>query len=193
MKRTLLTLALSAAMVAVFQSRSESQTAAKDYQIDGVHSSVMFKVSHLGVSNTWGRFNAISGSLKFGGEGNAINVTIKADSVDTNNAKRDGHLKSPDFFSAKEFPEITFKSTGWKKTGDTSYDVTGNLTLHGTTKSVTIPVTKIGEGKDPWGGYRVGFDGALKIKRSEYGMGKMIGPAGDDVTLHISIEGMRKL
>jgi polyisoprenoid-binding protein YceI len=194
MKKTILPIGLAIALVALFQSRSDSETNLQDYTIDGVHSAVIFKVGHLGVSYTWGRFDSIEGTLKFrdSGEGAAISVTVNADSINTGDAKRDGHLKSPDFFSTKEFPTITFKSTSWKKAGDGAYEVTGDLTLHGVTKSVTIPVTKVGEGKDPWGGFRVGFDGALKIKRTDYGMNKMIGAAGDEVTLHIGIEGMRK-
>jgi len=194
MKNTLLTLAIAIGMVALFQARSHSDTEAKDYEIDGVHSAVIFTVSHLGISNTWGRFDSIAGTLKFGdGAGaNAIDVTVKAGSISTGDAKRDGHLKSPDFFSAKEFPTISFKSKSWNKTGDKSYDVAGDLTLHGVTKSVTIPIKKIGEGKGPMGMYRVGFEGVLKIKRTDYGMTKYVGAAGDEVTLHIGIEGMRK-
>jgi len=194
MKRTLYPLGLALALVALFQSRSDSETNLQDYKIDGVHSAVIFKVGHLGISNTWGRFDSIEGTLKFrdSGEGAAIDITVNADSINTGDAKRDGHLKGPDFFSTKEFPTITFKSKSWKKTGGATYDVTGDLTLHGVTKSVTIPVSKVGEGKDPWGGYRIGFDGVLKFKRTDFGMNKMVGPAGDEVTLHIGIEGMRK-
>ena len=194
MKRTALTLGLAIVLVGLFQTRSDSETNLTEYKIDGSHSAVIFKVAHLGVSHTWGRFDSIEGSLKFrdSGEGASINVTVKADSINTGNAKRDGHLRSPDFFSTKEFPTITFASKSWKKTGDGTFAVTGDLTLHGVTKSVTIAVTKVGEGKDPWGGFRVGFDGVLKIKRTEFGMTKMVGAAGDEVTLHIAIEGMRK-
>jgi polyisoprenoid-binding protein YceI len=151
-------------------------------------------VGHLGISYTWGRFDSIEGTLKFrdNGEGAVIDVTVKADSVNTGTAKRDDHLRSPTFFSAKEFPTITFKSKSWTKTGDATYDVVGDLTLHGVTKSVTIPVTKVGEGKDPWGGFRVGFDGMIKVKRTDFGMNQMVGAAGDEVTLYLGIEGMRK-
>ena len=194
MKNSIFPIGLAIALVVLFQSRSNSETELQEYKIDGIHSAVIFKVAHLGVSYTWGRFDSIEGSLKFrdSGEGASINVTVKADSINTGDAKRDGHLKSPDFFSTKEFPTITFVSKSWKKTGDGAYEVSGDLTLHGVTKLVTIPVTKVGEGKDPWGGYRVGFEGVLKIKRTDYGMNKMVGPAGDEVTLHLGIEGMRK-
>ena len=118
-------------------------------------------------------------------------MTVQAASINTGNAKRDKHLRGPDFFSVKEFPTITFKSKEWKSTGGMNYDVTGDLTLHGVTKPVTIAVTKIGEGKGPMGKPRVGFDGLLKIKRTDYGMKKLVGPAGDEVTLHFGIEAMR--
>ena len=194
MKNTLLTLAIAVGMVALFQARSHSDTEAHDYEIDGVHSAILFKVSHMGISNTWGRFDSIGGSLKFGdgASANAIDITVKAGSINTGNADRDAHLKSPAFFSAKEFTTITFKSKSWNKTGDKSYDVTGDLSLHGVTKSVTLAVTKVGEGKGPRGMLRVGFDAVLKLKRTDYGMKQFVGAAGDEVTLHIAIEGMRK-
>ena len=193
MKNTILTIAIAVGMVGLFQARSQSDTEAKAYQIDGVHSTVLFKVSHMGISNTWGRFDSIAGDLKFGdgASGNAINVTVKADSINTGNAGRDKHLRGPDFFSAKEFPTIAFKSKSWKNTGGMNYDVSGDLTLHGVTKAVTIAVTKVGEGKGPRGKDRVGFDGLLKLKRTDFGMTKLVGPAGDEVTLHLAIEGMR--
>ncbi|MHC4408618.1 MAG: YceI family protein [Planctomycetota bacterium] len=194
MKKLILTLPLLVATVVVLAPRSESQAQATDYRIDPSHSSVIFKISHMGVSYTYGRFNKIDGALKFadGGDGSSIEVTVQTASVDTNDAKRDAHLKNADFFSAKEFPQITFKSKSWTKSGD-GYDVTGDLTLHGVTKSVTLKVTKTGgEKKDPWGFIRIGFEGALSIKRGEFGMKKMLNMVGDDVSLMISIEAMRK-
>ena len=193
-KHLLLTLPLLLATVVVLAPRSESQGKTTDYQIDPGHSFVVFKIKHLDVAWTWGRFNKIAGSLKVadGVAGSSVDVTVETASVDTNDAKRDAHLKNADFFSAKEFPQITFKSKSWTKSGD-GYDVTGDLTLHGVTKSVTVKVTKTGgEVKDPWGFLRVGFEGSLQIKRSDFGMKKMLNMVGDDVWLMISIEGMRK-
>ena len=167
---------------------------ATTYHIDAVHSNVGFSVRHI-VSRTSGAFTSFEGTVDYDPahpEESAVTAAVDVGSIDTNNKRRDGHLKSPDFFSTKEFPTISFVSKSWKKTGDASYEISGDLTLHGVTKSVTIPVTKVGEGKDPWGGFRIGFDGALKIKRTDYGMSKMVGAAGDEITLHIGIEGMRK-
>ncbi len=175
----------------LMQSVSSSQGKAAHYEIDGVHSAAVFRIKHLGISYTYGRFDEVSGTVDFGGS-NAVSITIKTDSVSTGNAKRDGHLKSPDFFSAKEFPTITFKSTNWKKTGDNAYEVTGSLSLHGKTKTITAKVEKIGEGDRGRMGYRVGFETTIDIKRSDFGMKKLMGPAGDAVRLIISIEAIRK-
>ncbi|MEM8884485.1 MAG: YceI family protein [Planctomycetota bacterium] len=182
------------AAAVVLAPRSESQGKTTSYKIDAGHSAVVFKIMHFGAAYTWGRFNDMAGALSFaeGGEGSAVEVTVKTASVDTNDKKRDDHLRSPDFFSAKEFPEIKFKSTKWTKSSS-GWDVAGDLTLHGVTKPVTVKVVKTGgEVDDPWGNVRIGFEGELRIKRSDFGMKKMIGPVGDDVWLGISIEAMRK-
>ncbi len=181
------------AALALMQSRSESQGEAAGFKVDSVHSSAIFRIKHLGIGNIYGRFNEISGTLDYasGGEGSAVDLTIRAASLDTNNQKRDNHLRSADFFSVKEFPTITFKSTKWKKTGDNAYEVTGNLSLHGNTKTITVKVEKTGEGDRGRQGYRVGFETTFDIKRSDFGMKKLLKPAGDDVRLIISVEAIR--
>ncbi len=188
-----LSLLVAAGIGALFlmQSVSSSQGKAAHFEIDGAHSAVVFRIKHLGISYTYGRFDEVSGTVDFGGS-NAVSITIKTGSVSTGNAKRDGHLKSPDFFSAKEFPTITFKSTSWKSVEGDSYDVTGDLTLHGVTKSVTAKVEKTGEGDRGKMGYRIGFHTELDIKRSDFGMTKLAQAVGDDVHLAISVEGIRK-
>jgi polyisoprenoid-binding protein YceI len=120
-----------------------------------------------------------------------FDVTVKVDKLDTANAKRDQHLKSSDFFNAKQFPDIEFKSTGVKSTGDKTFDVTGDLTLHGVTKSITVPMTFVGAATTPMGA-RAGFDATFTIKRSDYGMNFMPGMVGDDVTLMINLEGVKQ-
>lgn len=165
--------------------------AADNYTIDGSHSQVVFKVGHLGVSNNYGRFNDLAGSYTLDGANSKIEITIKAESVDTANAKRDEHIKSPDFFNAKQFPTITFKSTSVKPGSGNDMAVTGDLTFLGVTKPVSFTATKIGEGDDPWGGHRSGFEATIKIKRGDFGSTKMVGPVGDEVTLLINIEGTR--
>jgi polyisoprenoid-binding protein YceI len=194
MKNLTLSLTLLTALAIYLAPASQSTMEATAYKIDPVHSSVHFCIAHLGVSHTWGRFNKVSGKLSFapGGEGSSIEVSADAGSVDTNDKMRDTHLKGPDFFSAGEFGTISFKSKSWKKSGDDTFDVTGDLTMHGQTNSVTVKVKKIGEGdKGPKFGYRIGFAGELTIKRSEYGMNKMLKFVGDDVKLHIAIEAMK--
>ena len=168
--------------------------AADNYNVDKVHSSVLFRIQHLGVSYVWGRFNDISGTFTIdeaAPDKSVVDITVKTESVDTDDAKRDKHLRSPDFFIAKTFPVMTFKSTSVKSDGKDHLAVTGELTLHGVTKTVTIPVTRIGTGKDPWGGTRTGFEGELTIKRSDYGVSYMPGGLGEDVRLVLGIEGVR--
>jgi polyisoprenoid-binding protein YceI len=172
---------------------------ADEFAIDNSHTSVIFGVSHMGYSITYGRFNNVSGAFTLdakGPEASTFQVALDVASIDTNDAKRDEHLKGPDFFNAGEFPVITFKSTkvAPKKT-DTgiTLEVTGDLTLHGVTKPVTLELQKLGEGPGPGGNdFRTGFSGTAKLKRSDFGMTNMVGPVGDEVAITISIEGIRK-
>ena len=177
--------------------RAPSAKVASDFKIDGVHSSVIFKINHLGTSNFYGRINMAEGEFTFdpaSPDSASINVTLKTDNIDSGNAQRDGHLKSPDFFDAKQFPTITFKSTGVKKVGD-GYQLTGDLTLHGQTKPITAKFVHIGE-KDAGAkfGYRSGFEATFTIKRSDFGMKFMAenGMLGDEVAVTASLEGVRK-
>lgn len=172
---------------------------AADYAIDteGAHASVNFKIQHLGYSWLTGRFNDFSGSFSYDPEDVAaskINVTIDTSSVDSNHAERDKHLRSNDFLSVSEFPEATFVSTGINNIGDDGeeFDVVGNLTLHGVTKEITIDVEKVGEGKDPWGGYRVGFAGDTEIRLKDFGIDFDLGPASQVVELELHVEGVRQ-
>jgi polyisoprenoid-binding protein YceI len=172
---------------------------ADDFAIDNSHTSVIFGVSHLGYSITYGRFNNVSGKFTLdakGPEASTFQVAIDVASIDTNDAKRDEHLKGPDFFNAGEFPVITFKSTkvAPKKTETgITLEVTGDLTMHGVAKPVTLELQKLGEGPGPGGnGFHTGFSGQAKLKRSDFGMTNMVGPIGDEVAITISIEGARK-
>ncbi|HVR76713.1 MAG TPA: YceI family protein [Planctomycetota bacterium] len=165
--------------------------AAETHQIDTVHSAVLFKVKHLEVGYSYGRFNDISGTIVLDDADPAkstAEITIKAESIDTANAKRDTHLKSPDFFNVKQFPLITFKSKKVKKGADGKLEAEGALTLHGVTKDVTLLVERVGSAKDPRGGAKTGFHTVLKLKRSDFGMKFMVGPLGDEVEVTISLE-----
>jgi polyisoprenoid-binding protein YceI len=166
---------------------------ADTYQVDTTHSSMVFRVKHLGLANFYGRFNAISGSFTLDDDAakNTFQIQIQTDSVDTANAKRDQHLKSLDFFNSKQFPTITFKSTQVKKSGDASFDVTGDLTLHGVTKPVTAKVTKTGSGVNQAKKPAVGAEAELNIKRSDFGMSFMLEGLGDDIFIIVSLEAFR--
>lgn len=169
--------------------------AADTYDIDASHSAAIFKVKHVGVAYTYGRFNDLKGTVVFDAANPAaskVEVIIQAASVDTYNQKRDAHLANPDFFDAKQFPVLKFTSTAFKKVSDTTFEVAGDFTLHGVTKPITVTATKTGEGKDPWGGYRIGFETTFTIKRSDYGMTKMMEAASDEVVITFATEGIRK-
>jgi polyisoprenoid-binding protein YceI len=156
--------------------------------VDGTHSSLVFKVLHIGTANFYGRFNKIAGDVALDDKGGSVNIEVDADSVDTANAKRDGHLKSQDFFSVKEFPKITFKSKSATKKGD-GWEVAGDFALHGVTKPLTVTVKATGSGADPMG-QKLGYETTFSFKRSDHGMtyGVDKGALGDEVTVILSVE-----
>ena len=169
--------------------------AVDSYKIDPITSSAIFRVRHFNVAYFYGRFNAIEGALQWDQANPAasnITVTIQAASIDSNNEKRTAHLINPDFFDAKQFPVLQFVSTSFKSVGATTYEVAGNYTMHGVTKPITIMVEKTGEAKDPKGVMRIGFETTFKIKRSDYGMDKMLENIGDEVTVTFSTEGIKQ-
>lgn len=170
--------------------------AADTYQVDPAHSFVMFRVKHMGIGYAYGRFDDLSGAFMFDSSnpsGLTFDLQVKADSVDSGNAKRDQHLKGPDFFNVKEYPTISFKSTSVRRAGEKSFDVSGDLTLHGVTRPVTVRLDWVGSGKDPWGGYRTGFDGSFIIRRSDFGMKfGLDGGLSDEVQITVAFEGVKK-
>jgi polyisoprenoid-binding protein YceI len=168
--------------------------AAEAYTVDSGHSSVVFRIKHANAAYFYGTFNKVSGSFTVDDadpSGSSISVTIQADSVDSNSADRDGHIKSPDFLSAKEFPVIIFESTEVAKAGD-GLKVTGDLTFRGVTKSVTAEVEHVGTGE--FRGKRAGYEAVLDIKRSEFGStyGVEQNVLSDDVRLIVSLEGVQR-
>ena len=167
------------------------------YEIDTTHSMIIFRAKHNGVSYNYGRFNEFTGEIMI----NAIAVPesmvefeVKAASVDTGNEKRDQHLRSSDFFSAKQFPLITFKSTkvSAKEGEEDTLEVTGDLELHGVKKSITVDVEVTGRAKGKEGESLIGFESTFTIKRSEFGMTYGMGPVSDDIRLTVSIEAKHK-
>ena len=172
-----------------------ASTAAASYMVDGTHSSVIFRVMHMNVAPFYGRFNEISGTFDFDPNDASkltIDVQIKAESIDTHSSRRDGHLKGPDFFNAKEYPTIRFKSRKATKDGAKRYKVAGDLTLHGVTRPVTLSVEHTGSGKNRRGAAVEGFEVTFTVKRSEFGMRFMLGGLSDEVRLMAGIEGARR-
>lgn len=163
---------------------------------DRAHASVNFRVKHLGFSWLTGRFDNFNGSFAFdeaNPEASKVKVEIDTESVNTNHAERDKHLRSKDFLDTGKYPKATFESTSVKLDGDKA-TVVGDLTLHGVTKPVEIVAERVGGGDDPWGGHRQGFTGTTKIVLQDYGIdpdGKL-GPASKEVELNLEIEGIRK-
>lgn len=174
---------------------SFSATAA-EYEVDikGMHAFIQFRIIHLGYSVMVGRFNDFGGNFSWDKNKpgiSSINVDIKTASVDTNHAERDKHLRGDDFLNVEKFPTATFKST--KYDGDASGGkMDGMLTLHGVTKAITLDVKAIGEGDDPWGGYRAGFEATTSIRRADFGMNYNLGPASETMSFELFIEGVRE-
>lgn len=174
-------------------SAAERAAAADTYGVDLAHSHILFRTTHLGLSYAHGRFNMFNGEFKLG-DSPSIRIEIDTSSIDTQNEKRDGHLASPDFFDAEQFPETVFQSTKIEDQGDGKFKVTGDLELRGKKKQLSFDATKIGEGPDPWEGHRAGLHASFKIKRSDFGMdwGLDNGSVGDEVLVEVSLEGIRK-
>lgn len=167
--------------------------ASDNYDVDTAHTFINFKVKRAGFSYVVGRFNSFNGSAVWDESDQSrrsLELTIQTESVDTGNERRDQHLKSPDFFNAKQFPVITFKSTSIRETRVEGYavawEVSGDLSLHGVSKPLTFVLKQIGKGEDRRGNYNVGLQADFTIKRSEFGMTNMIEMGGDEV--HCSAE-----
>ncbi|MDG5499335.1 YceI family protein [Marinobacter sp. BGYM27] len=195
LKQLALSSAVSLAMVGGVQAADE---ASGTYAFDkkGNHQFVMFKISHLGYSWLYGRFNEFDGQFKYDAENPAnssVEVSIDTESVDTNHAERDKHIRSDDFLATGEFPEATFKSKRivMDDDGDEA-DIIGDLTLHGVTKEITLEAEMIGHGKDPWGGYRMGFEAETELRLADFGIDKDLGPSSKTLEMIISIEGVRQ-
>jgi len=144
-----------------------------DYTIDAAHTTIGFTARHVMVTNVKGKFLDFSGSLHLDGSDpskSSASIDVKMDSIDTGNADRDGHLKSADFFKTDEFPTMTFRSTKAESLGGDDYRITGDLSILGVTKPITIDLEFNGAAKDPFGNERVGFEGKATILRSEWGL-----------------------
>jgi polyisoprenoid-binding protein YceI len=174
---------------------SARDVAAGTFKLDPAHSFIVFEVAHLDLGKAWGLFVAPTGSVTIDDADPSksfVQVDVKVDSFDTGTPRRDDHVRGPDFFDAKQFPNAGFKSTSVKKTGDNTYEVAGEFTMHGVTKPLTVTLIKLGE-KDtvaPFG-YRAAFETVFKVKRTDFGITTMGQIVGDEVTLHVNLEGTR--
>ncbi len=171
----------------------EAPAAATSYKVDGTHSFVNFRCKHLNTSYAYGRFDKVSGTITWDAaapESSSLAIEVATDSVSTANVKRDGHLKSGDFFAASEFPKATFKSKSVSKAGDNTFDVKGDFTLRGTTKEITVKLEKTGEGKSQ-GGPIVGFEATFTINRLDYGVKYMPDALGQDVRITVALEAVQ--
>jgi len=183
-------LALSALALGLVSAAS---AAVETYDIDPAHSSVGFSIRHI-FSQVPGSFTQFTGSVTVDRdnlEKSSVEAVIQVGSVTTAVEKRDNHLKSPDFFDAAKFGTITFKSKAWKKTGDDTYDVTGDLTIKDVTKEVVLKVTSLGFGPGMTGKPVSGWSATTTINRNDFGVTgpAMLGKAvGDEVTITISVE-----
>ena len=167
------------------------------YKIDAAHSEISFKVKHLMISNVTGNFTDFDATLTANEEDFSdatISFTAQVDSINTNNAQRDGHLKSADFFDAQHFPSISFESVSFSKKRDNVFELVGNLSIKGNTKPVNLEVEYNGTMQDPYGQTKAGFELNGKISRSEFGLTwSAITEAGgvvvsDEIKLHLNVQ-----
>jgi polyisoprenoid-binding protein YceI len=194
MKKLILASAVSLAVVGAAQASEHSGTYAFDKE--GAHQFVMFKISHLGYSYLYGRFNDFDGQFVYDAQNPAnssVSVTVQTDSVDSNHAERDKHIRSDDFLHVDEFPEATFTSKRVEVDGEGEADIIGDLTLHGVTREITLDAEMIGHGADPWGGYRMGFKAGTEFQLDDFGIPyERLGEVSRTVEMIISVEGIRQ-
>ena len=191
LKKSLLALAVSSIGIMSLPAMADN------YVIDtkGAHASINFSIKHLGYSVLTGRFDTFSGEFSYDPakpEASTVNVTIDTGSVNSNHAERDKHLRSADFLNVEKFPKATFVSKKIVVDDKDEFDIVGDFTFNGVTKSITIEVDKVGEGKDPWGGYRAGFSGETTINLKDFNVKMDLGPASQTVQLELEVEGIKK-
>ena len=166
------------------------------YSIDKAHSEVTFQVRHL-LTKVRGRFSDFSGTIEYDEENperSLVNAELQAASIDTNERDRDAHLRSADFFDVEKIPTLTFRGSGIQSVADDTFAMTGDLTIHGVTRSVTFDVSFLGRAKDPWGNERIAFEAETTINRKDFGLtwnaaletgGFLV---GDDVKISLSVQ-----
>jgi len=165
------------------------------FALDEPHAYALFRIQHLGTGWNYGRFNRMSAELRYDPEDPAagsLSIEVRTDSVDTGNGKRDKHLRSPDFFNVRQFPVMRFQSRKVEQVGPGRLQVSGELTLHGVTRPLTVEVEITGQGEDPWGNYRVGFETRFTLNRLDFGMDFMADKLGHEVEVTVAFEAIRQ-
>lgn len=175
-----------------------SQVMADDYVMDTEyqHAYVQFKINHLGFSQLLGNFESFEGSFHYDAdnlEASSVEMEVQVNSLNSNHAERDRHILSDDFLAADEFPTASFVSTGFESTGENEGVMTGDLTLKGETREIEMPVTLVGEGEDPWGNYRAGFEGSTTLVLEDFGIDLSAFPeVMHELELYVTFEGLRQ-
>ena len=191
-----------AALAFAVASIAPSLAAASEWDIDSSHSTAQFSVRHLMISNVRGEFSGVKGAINLDDKDIAkstVEATVDATTINTRDEKRDGHLKSPDFFDVAKFPTLSFKSSKVEKAGKDKYKVHGDLTIHGVTKAVVLMVEGSAEQKDPWGNTKRGFEATTKVNRKDFGLtwnkaletGGVV--VGDAVAITLDLEVAKKV
>lgn len=187
---SLLLTPLATATPAHAQAALPASAATGAYDVDKAHSDINFTVTHMGLTKVRGKFDTFEGAVKVDAkkpETSSVTFTIKVDSINTSEPKRDAHLKTADFFDTAKYPDMTFKSSKVTRKGK-GFVATGTLTLHGVSKTITLPFTVVGPVKGLEGGTHIGVETATTIKRSDYGMSKYPGVVGDAVDVTIELD-----
>lgn len=196
MKKIQIKIAILISLMLGFSSIN-SFAAAEKYLIDNknAHASILFFIKHLNYSYLTGRFDNFSGDFSYDPsdlKSSQVNVTVETFSINTNFADRDAHLRSADFLNVARYPLASFVSKSVLVKDKDSFDLLGDLTLNGITKPFTITAKKVGEGQDPWGGYRAGFEGKAEFKLADFNINFDLGPGAETLSLIINIEGIRQ-
>jgi polyisoprenoid-binding protein YceI len=192
-KKAALATALGTAALA-----TAGQALAAEYVVDteGQHAFIQFKINHLGYSYILGNFEEFEGRFYYDAddlEASSVEMEVQVNSLNSNHAERDRHFLSDDFLSAGDYPTATFVSTGFEPTGDNEGVLTGDLTLKGETREIEMPVTLMGEGEDPWGNYRAGFEGSTMLTLADFGIDMSDFPeVMEELELYVTFEGVRQ-
>jgi len=182
------------ALVLLTAGTLSAQAAVETYKIDAVHSNISFKIRHL-MSKVQGRFGKAEGVVALDTKDitkSSVDVSIDTNSISTNDEKRDGHLKTPDFFDVAKYPTITFKSTKVKETSKGHLEVTGVFTMHGVARNLVLPITFLGTQTDPYKNVVAGFEGGTTLNRTNFDMGYAPGLLGNDVEIDLNIEARKQ-